>query len=68
MKPVLKISTILLFTILPLFIGTYFSIDLPLEVLLGKLAKNLPLSLVGGILTYFFQEWALKHLPKESKP
>jgi hypothetical protein len=68
MKPVLKISTILLFTILPLFIGTYFSIDLPLEVLLGKLAKNLPLSLVGGILTYLFQEWALKHLPKESKP
>ena len=52
-------------TISLVLISTLTSLDVPLETTLRKMAKNLPLSLIGALFAYFLQEKLMKGVKKE---
>lgn len=60
MKYTRVIATILVFTTLVLFIGSFFQLELPSNVLLNMLKKNLPIALLSGIVSTLILEWAKK--------
>lgn len=54
------LATVILFTTLNVFIITFFSLDIPLEILLDKLGSNLIFAIISGILVSIAVEWSLK--------
>ncbi|MEN9611881.1 MAG: hypothetical protein RLZZ628_2695 [Bacteroidota bacterium] len=46
----------MLYTIVLLFIGSYFSLDVELRILVRILAKNFPLALAGAFLIVFIEK------------
>lgn len=54
------VAGIILSTILVLFIGSYFQLELPLAVLWGTLKSNLLIALVAGVVMTLIAEWATK--------
>ena len=67
MKKLVVISNALLYVFLITFIGGYFRLDLPLDILLRNLAEILPIAIVGGILSVIVQNMLMKkvRVPKE---
>lgn len=60
MKTIKLLSAGISFTIIPLFIGSYFALDLPFETLIDTLKGNLIFAILGGALATFLLEWSLK--------
>ncbi len=60
LKRIQKVSTFIVYTLMLLFIGSYFDLELPINVLLEKLQSKLLISVVFGAFLVFFGEWALR--------
>ncbi|HMO38715.1 MAG TPA: hypothetical protein PKC76_07495 [Saprospiraceae bacterium] len=53
-------GTVVLFTILNVFIVTYFSLDIPIKILLRELRGNLIFAIISGVLVAIIIEWSMK--------
>lgn len=53
-------GTVVLFTILNVFIVTYFSLDIPIKILLSELSGNLIFAIISGVLISIIIEWSMK--------
>ena len=63
MKSIKIVSSVILYTTLMLFIGSYFSLNVDFAILLTMLKKNIGLSLLVAILIVFLE----KSLNKDPK-
>lgn len=60
-KKILRITSgIILSTIVVLFVGSYFQLDLPLTALVDRLKSNFLIALAAGILSTLLIEWTIK--------
>ncbi len=53
-------GTVVLFTILNVFIVTYFSLDIPIKILLSELSGNLIFAIISGVSIAIIIEWSMK--------
>jgi hypothetical protein len=60
-------ASFLLNTLMVLFIGTYFGLDLPLDTLLQELKQNLIIAIPAGIVLAAFQEWTIRKSPRKEQ-
>ena len=60
LNTVVKLSKFMVYLIIQLFVSSYFSLDIPIEVLLKELICRLPIAIFASFILVWFEGYWMK--------